>query len=236
MKKTLKLIIVTLICVMLCSSCSNFKFTPQMQECIDIYLDAIEKNETKTSGHITVTSVADDNAIEYKRTESVINFDYSITDGKVSYQRNDCLNGKTVAEYKCDGQRVLCYDENTNSWIDKTEQNKAFLSSKSNPLTTLSLFRVDNNKKLRRSNFESITSHKDADMTVVVFTLDDSTVSTVLEYNKADGIVRESAGHTRSYYIDSDGFLRKVIVEAIQNVTSNDKISVYKTTMTVEIS
>ena len=74
-----------------------------------------------------------------------------------------------------------------------------------------------------------------ADYTVITFTLNDKSVSTVLSYTKAKGIVRESAGHTRSYYIDSEGNLCKIQIDAAQKIASNGETNDYTTSITVDI-
>lgn len=227
------LVVISVLCLLLCSSCSGLELTPEMEECIEIYTAAVDKAEQAASGKITVTSVAEDNAIEFKTTESVIVFSYTVSDGKVSFERVDTVDGAESAKYSCDGTTVNSYEDG--AWVDKTEENTAFLSADTNPLTTLSLFRVDNDKKIRTDYLSDIQRRTEDGFTVIDFILKDSSVSTVLGYTKADGIVRQSAGHTRSYYIDSEGELCKIVINAVQQVLNNGEAGEYKTSMTVTI-
>lgn len=114
-----------------------------------------------------------------------------------------------------------------------------FWSAQTNPLTTLSLFRVDSKYKVRTDYMTDIKYNSVPDengYTSVEFTLKDSTVSDILDYNKARGIVRRSAGHTRTYYIDSSGYIAKIVVLTNQVVFNNGKEGSYNTEMTVVCS
>lgn len=233
--KKITAIIVSATALLSFASCSGLKVTEQMQSGIDAYIGAVSMAESKTAGKVKVTSVTDDSAIEFKRTESVIEFDYTVEDGKVVYTRSDFIDGVKAAEYSCDGQQVMCR-ENGGDWADKTEESKDFLSPQTNPLTTLSLFRVDSKKRVRTEYMTDIKYDPAPDKdgyTSVEFTLKDSTVSDILGYNKVRGIVRNSAGHVRTYYIDSSGCIAKIVISTVQQVLNNGKEGYYTTEMTV---
>ena len=241
MKLLKKVLSVMMMCaaIVSLSSCSDLKVKEQMQEGIDAYIAAVAKSEKRESGSVKVVSLSKDNAIEFKNTESVIECDFTVTDGKVSYTRSDYLNGEKAAEYKCDGNIVLHRNNDGEAWTDRTEENSSFLSAQTNPLTTLSLFRVDSKYKVRTDYMTDIKYNSVPDengYTSVEFTLKDSTVSDILDYNKARGIVRRSAGHTRTYYIDSSGYIAKIVVLTNQVVFNNGKEGSYNTEMTVVCS
>lgn len=235
MKKVYRLfaLIFCLVVILSMSSCNSLKITEEMQAAIDMYISAVEKSMKRTEGEMTVTSKLDDSAVEFKTTESVIEYSFNVENEKVIYERVDKLNGQENAKYKCDGTKVEAYNFETQTWEDKTEANEAFLKVDTNPLVSLSLFRVDSNLKVRTDYMTDIKSYSEDDFTVVEFTLDDSTVSDILQYSKADGIVRKSAGHTRSYYIDENGYISKIIVSTVQLFYSNGEEGVYTTEMTV---
>lgn len=229
-----------IICFILClglllsfTSCSSLKVTEEIQTAIDLYTEAVKKSENRQSGNINVVSVAEDSAIEFKTTESVINCDFTVSNGKVIYERTDTLNGVESAKYTCDGETVKSFNYDTEVWEDKTEQNANFIDASTNPLVTLYLFRVDSNYKIRTDYMTDIKSYEEDGLTAVEFTLKDSTVSDVLQYYKADGIVRQSAGHTRTYYINGEGYIEKIVVSTVQLLYSNGKEGSYKTEMTV---
>ena len=222
-------------CMCLCTSCSSFKFSPETEGYRDEYLNAVAKAEKAISGEIKVTSVLVDEAIEFKTTESIIDYKYSINDGKVVFEREDYVDGKLSSKFESDGNSVKQFDLTDEKWVDKTEENAVFLLADKNPFATLSLFRVDNNKKVKTSYLSDVRKRTDGEYTVIEFVLNDKSVSTVLGYTKADGIVRNSAGHTRSYFINSDGDLCKIVIEANQDVINNGKQGKYNSLMTVEI-
>lgn len=96
MKLLKKVLSVMMMCaaIVSLSSCSDLKVTEQMQAGIDAYIAAVAKSEKRESGSVKVVSLSKDNAIEFKNTESVIECDFTVTDGKVSYTRSDYLNGE----------------------------------------------------------------------------------------------------------------------------------------------
>ena len=235
-KKKIVFIITALFALILITSCSELKLTEQMQAGVDVYIEAVSKHANKTAGKIKVISVSDDSAIEFKSTKSVIECEYTVNDGNVIYTRTDYLDGKKTSEYQCDGESVMCLVAGSSDWVDKTEENAVFLSADTNPLTTLSLFRVDNDFQVRTDYLTDIQYNSQPDengYVTVRFTLKDSTVSNVLSYNKVKGIVRSSAGHTRTYYIDGDGDIAKIVVSAVQKILNNGKEGYYTTEITV---
>ena len=220
---------------LLFSSCSGLKLTPEMEESIEIYKEAVSKALKAKKGSIRVVSYIDDDAIEFKTTETTIDFSYVVSGNKVKFDRNDSLNGEDAEVYRCDGKKIEVYDREEDKWFDDTEKNKDYLDAKKNPLVTLTLFRVDNDLKINTSHLSDIKRSRDGDYTVITFTLNDKSVSTVLSYTKAKGIVRESAGHTRSYYIDKDNNLCKIKIDAVQKISSNGKVNNYTSSITVDI-
>lgn len=234
-KKVSKILVFAVLIALVFSACgcSDLKITDEMQKAIDIYIDAVSKTELKKSGKVTVTSILEDSAIEFKTTEAVIEFDFEIVDDKVLFERIDYVDKKESSKYKSDGNVIESFDFVTNTWQDKTEENKQFLTATSNPFTSLSLFRIDNKHKIQTSYLKDIKSYEENGSTVVEFILKDSTVSDVLGFYKADGIVRESDGNSRKYYIDSNGLISKIVIFSSQNIISDGKSGVYKTEITV---
>ena len=235
-KRKISWTIISVSVLILLSSCSSLKITEHMQEGIDVYTEAVTKSESREEGTVSVLSVVDDNAIEFKHTESLIECDYTVSEGKVNFSRTDYLNGEMTLQYQCDGNTVMCLDKKTNEWTDKTEENYSFISPQTNPLITLSLFRVDSNKKINTNHITDIqynsTPDQDGNVTVQ-FTLKNSTITDIMGYNKVKGIVRNSAGHVRTYYIDSDGYISKIVISAVQKIYNNGKEGYYTTEMTV---
>lgn len=219
---------------MLTCSCSDLKITEDMQKAIDVYTQAVAQSETRSEGKVVFNSVTDDKALEFKRTQTTVNFEYTVKDGKVSFTRTDLLDGTESAKYQSNGSTVEKFDYSNSTWIDATEENKDLLTASSNPFITLSLFRVDNKLRLRTDYLKDITMTDENDVKVVTFTLKDSTVSDVLAFYKADGIVRESAGHTRKYYINSKGYIEKIIINTTQQIITNGTAGDYVTEMIVE--
>lgn len=218
------------------TSCSGIKITPEIQQSIDVYTNAVDKTITKNSGSVKVTSVNTDNAIDFNTTSSLIEFEYVIEDSKVLFNRNDYINDKLTAIYICNGDTISVKNDAEGDFKDVTEQNKAFLNANKNPFITLSLFRVDSNGKINNTTLQDVLTYSQDGFTVVEFVLSDKAVSTVLGFSKADGVVRESNGHSRKYYINNNGVIEKIIIEANQKIISNGQTGDYKTSITVEIS
>ncbi len=221
--------------LLLCS-CSGLKVTEQMQAGIDLYTKAVENTEGKTSGKVSVTSVIKDNAIEFKNSESLIEYEYTVKDGAVLFTRTDYIDGVKDCEYVSDGITVKKKTEQSSEWEDVTEDNKIYLSPETNPLSTLSFFRVDSKHRIRTDYMTDIVYNSAPDENgcqSVKFTLKDSTVTDVLSYNKVKGIVRNSAGHTREYFIDESGNIAKVVISTAQQVFNNGKEGSYTTDITV---
>lgn len=134
-----------------------------------------------------MTSVADDSAIEFKRTESVIEFDYTVEDGKVVYTRSDFIDGVKTAEYSCDGQQVMCRETAATGRI-KRRKARIFSHRRQILLQRCPIFRVDSKKRVRTEYMTDIKYDPAPDKdgyTSVEFTLKDSTVSDILGYNKS---------------------------------------------------
>lgn len=227
------LVIIVVISLFSLSSCSDLKITDEMQVAIDEYIAAIKKSQTRIDGEVFVSSIADDQAIEFKTTKSTIDCSYSSKDGKVTFERTDTLDGRENAKYSCDGTIVNSYNYETEAWEDKTSENKDFLSVDTNPFITMTLFRVDSKYKIDTGHLSNILSYTEDEFRVVEFVLKNSSISEVMSYNKADGIVRESTGNSRKYYIDKDGYIAKIEITTVQTMRSNGKEGTYTTEMIV---
>ena len=227
MKKAV--VIILLILIIPLSGCSGLKVTPQMQEGIDAYLAAINAAASRTSGKVVVDMLIDDQAVEFQKKEDVIVFDYRVEDGKVIFSRTESQDGVLLASYECDGETVrrLSSGEET----DVTEGFESYLSAATNPLVTLSLFRVDSKNRIRTDMLENIEYTGGS---TVKFTLKNSAVDTVLGYTKAKGIVRKSGSQSYTYTI-SEGMVTAIVVDSEQVFYSNGKEGNYKITINVTI-
>ena len=234
MKRIKALLLVLCLAIsLLLSGCSSLEITDEMRDAIELYKQAVSATEQKTNGLVKFESVTDDNALEFKKTSTSVEFSFEVINDSVKFDRTDYTDGVEVAKYTSDGISVKSYDSSSDSWVDVTETHSDFIKPQSNPCITLSLFRIDNKLRIREDYLSDIKSFKEGDNTVVEFTLKDKTVSDVFDFYKADGIVRESAGHTRAYYINEQGLVEKIIIKTAQEVISNGKSGSYKTEMTV---
>lgn len=219
-----------MILIVLLCGCSDLKITPEMQAGIDAYLEAVDRTVSRSAGKITVTTVTDDQAIDFTATKSVMEFDYRIVDGKVIFTRTDKKDGKLQARFESDGETVKLTEGSFADDIDKSFAS--YLNAASNPLVTLSLFRVDSKNKIRTDMLSGIEY---SDGSTVKFTLKNSAVNTVLGYNKAKGIVRNSKEQSFTYFLDS-GLISKIVLDSEQVVYSNGKEGSYKITITVDVA
>ena len=233
--KKIKLIFVSFctILLLIISGCSSLEITDEMRSAMDLYKQAVSLTEQKNTGTVKFESITDDNALEFKKTSTSVHFNFEVVDGTVKFDRTDYTDGSEVAKYVSDGTSVKSYDYNADVWNDVTELHSDFLKPQSNPFITLNLFRIDNKLRIREDYLTDIKTYTENELTVVEFKLKDKTVSDVFDFYKADGIVRESAGHTRSYYINDLGIIEKVIIKTSQEVISNGVSGNYDTLMTV---
>lgn len=235
MKRFISFFIIILMLLSLCS-CYGLKVTPEIEGYIEQYKKAVDSTTEKQHGKVKVTSVNTDNAINFNTTTSVIEFEYTIDNDRVLFNRNDYLNGELGAVYICDGKKISVQNGIENEFKDVTEQNKTFLSKDKNPFISLTLFRVDSNGKIDNSVLKDVKQYAEDGYSVIEFELSDKAVSTVLGYTKADGVVRKSSGHTRKYYVNENSEICKIQIDANQKIISNGVEGEYITTMTVEIS
>ena len=227
--------IIGLLLITLLSGCNNFDDTPESNAALDAYIEAVKKSLERKSSTARIDVYISDNIIENTEKQSEIIFKYSINDeGLVSFEREDYTNNELTAQYRSDGYKVETFDMQSNQWVDSTEQNKAFLSEKTNSITNMQLFRVDNNLKINKRflSTASISEWENGGVCVKIV-LDDKQVSNVMELYEAKGYIRKSSGQTREYYINDQGIITMIKINTSQQIQHNAEFGSIVNNMTI---
>lgn len=228
------LYVLLLIALMLgLSSCNTFKDTPETEAAFDAYEAAVRQSIAHKKGSIIVETKNKD-TIEKTETLGVIDYDY-VTDGedRVSFERKDYTDGALVASYYGDGSKAFQMELETEKWVDVTEDSKAMLDHNKNYMNTLSLFRIDNQFRYSKHFYESLTMTEEEGKKVIVFTLKSSAVTKMFEFSDEREIRRNMAGQTRTYYINEDGDLEKIVIDTLQDVVYKGNEGQLANTITV---
>ena len=216
------------------AGCNTFEDTPETDAAFAAYEAAVLQTIDHKKGSVTVLTENKDTAIENKETVGVIEYSFETdAEEKVTFERNDYTNGEPVAAYKADGEKAYQMDMQSGEWQDVTEDSVALLSHKTNYMNTLSLFRIDNNFKYSKHFLESVKMEEAAGEKVVIFTLKGDKVTDMLEFSDQRKIKREMSSQTRSYYINAEGDIQKIVIDTLQNVKYEGKSGILSSKITV---
>ena len=221
-------------CLVGLCSCSSFEDTPETDAAFAVYEDAILKTVSQKSGTVSVQTVNKDTL---NQTESVGIIEYEfVTNEKdrVTFERNDYTNGQAVASYYGDGEKAYQKDMTTEEWVDVTAESAQMLVHQTNYLNILSLFRVDNNFRYSKKFFESLVMEEGEEGgKIVTFTLKSSVLNEMFAQFDDRKLKREQTHQTRSYYVDGQGELYKIVIDSSQNVSLDGKEGVLSNVITV---
>ena len=235
MKKSVFMILLAAV-LLLASGCNTFKDTPETDAAFSAYEAAIRKAVEHRKGSISVVT---QNKDTIDNTESLGVIEYSFTTdeaGKVSFERNDFTNGEPVAAYYADGSAAYQMNMETGEWVDVTEDSKDMLTHGTNYMNTLSLFRIDNHFRYSKHFYESVTLEQQGEEQVVVFTLKNKAVSKMFSFSDEKPIRRTMAGHTRSYHLNAEGELYKIVIDTKQDVVYKGAEGTLTNRITVEMN
>lgn len=218
MKRISAFLMLLVLLLGLCS-CDGFKDTPETDAAFAAYEAAVKQTISHKKGSISVVT---QNKDTLEGTESVGVIEYSFTtdeEGRVSFERNDFTNGEPVAAYYGDGKAAFQMDMVSGEWVDVTGDSKAMLEHGTNYMNTLSLFRIDNKFRYSKRFFKSVTMEETGEDRIVTFTLKNSAVNDLFSYTDQREIRREQTGQYRSYYINAEGNLYKIVIDTTQDFT-----------------
>ncbi len=233
MKRIVCLSIISMILLSF-AGCSTFEDTPETDAAFAAYEAAVLQSIEHKKGSVTVLTENNDTAIENKETVGVIEYSFTTDEeDRVTFERNDYTNGEPVAAYKADGKKAYQMDLQSGEWQDVTEDSVALLNHRTNYMNTLSLFRIDNNFKYSKHFLESVTMEEAAGEKVIVFTLKNDKVTDMLDFSDQRKIKREMSSQTRSYYINENGDIQKIVINTFQNVTYEGKSGTLSSKITV---
>lgn len=236
MKKILSVLMLIVMLLGLCS-CDQFEDTPETDAAFAAYEAAITQTVLRKSGSVSVQTVNKD-TMEETENIGVIEYNFSTDEeSRVTFDRNDYTNGELVASYYGDGEKAYQMDLTTDQWVDVTESSAAMLNHETNYMNTLSLFRIDNGFRYSKRFFESVTMSNGEDGgKIVTFTLKNSVVNDMFSYTDDRSLRREQAHQSRSYYINSQGDLYKIVIDSTQNVSYEGKSGTLSNLITVLVS
>ncbi|MBQ6824306.1 MAG: hypothetical protein IJP27_06620 [Clostridia bacterium] len=217
MKKTVAILLLVGMLLGLCS-CNSFKDTPETDAAFDAYEAAVRQTIAHKKGALTVVTENKD-TVENTETLGVIEYTFATDEeNKVSFERNDFTNGDLVASYYGDGVAAFQMDMTSGEWVDVTEESKAMLSHDQNYMNTLSLFRIDNQFRYSKHFYQSVTMEEAGEERIVTFTLKNKAVSDMFSFSDEREIRRTQSAQSRSYYINSEGNLSKIVIDTQQDV------------------
>ncbi len=223
MKRILSILILAALIIGL-SSCYSFKETPETDAAFSAYESAIKKTVTRMSGSVSVQTVNKDTL---NNTESVGIIEYSFStneERKVSFERQDYTNGELVASYYGDGEKAFQMDLTTDQWIDVTKNSLPMLTHDTNYMNTLSLFRIDNGFRYSKRYLDTLTMEEGEDgEKIITFTLKGDVISDAFSYVDNKKMKREMTHQSRSYYVNAEGDLYKIVIDSSQDVSLGEK-------------
>ncbi len=235
MKKIGMICLIALLLVSFCG-CDSFEDTPETDAAFAAYEAAVKQTVAHKKGAIKVTTVNEDSLDEKNNSQGTIEYTFSTdAEEKVTFERNDITNGELVASYKADGKAAYQLDLPSGEWLDVTEESKAMLQHSSNYMNTLSLFRIDHNFRYSKHFYESVAMEETEQGKVVIFTLKSKAVSDMFAHSDERQIRREQASQVRSFYINDEGDLEKIVIDSLQNVEYKGTAGQLKNCITVEM-
>ena len=234
MKKFLMILLAFVLLLALCS-CDTFEDTPETEAAFDAYEASIRQSIAHKTGAITVVTNNKD-TLEDTETLGVIEYSYSTDDAnKVSFERKDYTNGELVASYYGDGAAAYQMDLSTDEWVDVTEESASMLEHESNYMNMLTLFRIDNNFRYSKQFFESLTMEEAEVENVNTFTQKNDAVTEMMSYTDEKELRREMASQYRSYYVNAEGNVYKIVIDTEQNVEYKGTAGTLTNLITVHI-
>ncbi len=239
MKKLFSALIAVMMLVSM-SGCNllddDFEDTPETDAAFEAYEAAIRKSVAHQSGQIKVTTENTD-TIEATETLGTIDYSYSTDDeGRVSFERIDHTDGKLVASYYGDGKAAFQKNLETGEWVDMTEGLASFLNAEENTMNSLALFRIDNDFSYSKRFYESIELKESDGEQVITVVLKNSEITEMMSYSDEREIQREMSSQIRSYYVNKEGSVYKIVIDSVQNVVYQGEKGVLSSLMTVDIT
>lgn len=216
------------------AGCGGLKETPETDAAFDAYEAAIRQSIAHKKGHISVLTENVDTVIEKKSTVGVIEYEFSTdAENRVSFTREDYTDGVPVASYKGDGKKAYQLDKATGEWKDVTEESAEFLVHDTNYMNTLSLFRIDSNFNYSTYFLEELVMEEKDGEKVIKFTLANDAVTDMMEFSDSREISREMASQTRTYYVNKEGDISKIIIDTLQNIRYEGKEGTLSSKLTI---
>lgn len=232
MKKYRGCLLILALCVLL-SGCDTpgYTKTEQTEKAIADYISAVQAVENTKTGEISISIRCNDTVINKSDVTETYLYKYTV-DGEGAERFNYiCYNadGSLQNEIKTteDGSVINALSGEPEKGYD------TYLDHSKNPISSLQLFRMDANYKLRHSTISSITGESSDGKTVITVIFDGNKL-TDLSIKNTKGIRRRIVEHKRVYTI-TDGKISSISIYDMEHAQSGQETGTIETTTEVEI-
>ncbi len=208
-----KMICIAITVLLLFSGCADvgYEKTAATEAAKTAYLDAVRQNITQTAGHYDVRVVCEDAAIQHKTVTERYTYDYTVAgDGSEGFVFTALdEDGNVTDKYETKDGKVYA--------ADGTENNEFgnYLSHSTNPISNLTLFRMDANFKFHEASVADIRSETADGKTVITVAFHPDKL-TSLSIKNTTKLKRIITTHTRVYTIEN-GFLTGIHIHDEEN-------------------
>ena len=230
--KMRKIFCLTAAVLLLFTGCAGagYEKTDATEAAKNAYIAAVQKNTDQTAGHYDVKIVCDDTAIQHKKSSERYTYDYTVDEsgGESFVYTSFDENGTVTDKYETKDGKVYAADGT------ESKEFGNYLSHKTNPISRLTLFRMDANFKFHEASISEIRmEEKDGKKVItVVFHPDKLTSLSIKNTSKLKRII---TSHTRTYTVE-DGFLTAIHIHDEENAVYEGEKGTIVTDTYVEAS
>ena len=221
-----------IIALSLCGcSHAGYEQTETTEAALEAYYAAIRESVAQREGEITISIRLEDTVVNQKTSTETYHYDYKVSD-----------DGSEWFDYKCydDTKKLISHyqvqDGSTVQNMIKEEVQADFTSylrHNTNPISTLQMFRMDANFKVRHDTISAITMEQQGDQTLVKVSFhgDKLTGQTI---KSEGGLNRTVISHERTYTIQNGRIIRIEIYDR-ENAQYDGRTGVMNTDTVVEV-
>ncbi len=208
---------------------AGYTQTEQTEAALERYLSAVEQSTAQTTGVFRISVECEDNVVQKKTTHESYVYQFSVDEGGNEQFTYTALDeaGKTIHTYKTTADGV----------VDETgapsEDYQKFLKHATNPISNMTLFRMDADGKFRRSIIADVALTQSGDDQVLSVRFHPDKL-TDLAVKSAGGLRRTVTRHERKYTM-RDGKIAAIDILDLEEGTYNKEKGTIRTTTHVEV-
>ena len=210
----------------------SYQKTPETEKALETYLSAVRQSVAQTSGSFRVNITCDDSVVQKKKTEECYTYNYTVNeDGseRFTYTALDSA-GKVINEYKTNEAGEVIHVQTG----EKTEDFNNYLKHSTNPISNMTLFRMDANFEFRHSIISDIKEEQTDNTTVISVTFEPKKL-TALTIKNSNGLARTITAHERRYVIQN-GKITEIFISDRENATYKGEKGTIETQAHVEVT